>query len=415
MKYCNDNLRKRSLRNISVFGAISLVHFLISAIFISSSCWLCSATDKNVGGEQQNRELLEWIQSHTQGFVNEKLQIRLADADDPASGWGLFVTDHVTEGELLYSVPLDLTISVKLDESTGAPVKDMCRLIYALEREARLGDESQFAPYLTYFDAFDEAIFIENWSKAGKGLFEIVRGTRLPPQEEFLEKSWLLREYQELCKRKEDPLEEKAALYVYTRMDWDLLVPLHDLVLHGNGHHANLRSHNIDNKKIEGLADRDIESGEQILRSYNLCGAKCNHRQDMGYGTPELLRQYGIVEQMPQLWKINFGLDPIMFDLEEVKDAQSESEFKVSWHEGHFPSRRSVRAFREELERLGRVTSRWEQLSETVDNQREYDISLRYLKTLAIVISQAIQSVERNDTTVKMYDAIEDLTSEAKG
>jgi hypothetical protein len=124
----------------------------------------------------------------------------------------------------------------------------------------------------------------------------------------------------------------------------------------------------------------------------------------MGYGTADLLRQFGIVEQMPQLWKMNFGLDPIMFDLEEVKDAQSGSEFKVSWHEGHFPSRRSVRALREELDRLGRVTSRWEQISENVDKQLECDISLRYLKTLTTVISQAIQSVERNDTLVKKYD-----------
>ena len=48
--------------------------------------------------------LIEWIQSHNSGFVNEKLEIRLADPIDPTSGSGLFVKerveeDHVREGE----------------------------------------------------------------------------------------------------------------------------------------------------------------------------------------------------------------------------------------------------------------------------------------------------------------------------
>ena len=40
---------------------------------------------------------------------------------------------------------------------------------------------------------------------------------------------------------------------------------------------------------------RDIKAGEQIYNSYNLCES-CGGRTK-SYGTPEILRDYGFVEQ----------------------------------------------------------------------------------------------------------------------
>eukprot|EP00550_Attheya_septentrionalis_P012573 CAMPEP_0198303786 /NCGR_PEP_ID=MMETSP1449-20131203/57068_1 /TAXON_ID=420275 /ORGANISM="Attheya septentrionalis, Strain CCMP2084" /LENGTH=115 /DNA_ID=CAMNT_0044006293 /DNA_START=378 /DNA_END=722 /DNA_ORIENTATION=- len=114
--------------------------------------------------QEQHRELIEWIRSHPDGFVSDKLEIRVADPNNPASGSGMFVNGPIKEGELLYSLPWDLLIKADDAPADGYLRKEMsCGLVRSLLRELRLGDESTFVPYLKYFQSFDESGLVENW------------------------------------------------------------------------------------------------------------------------------------------------------------------------------------------------------------------------------------------------------------
>ena len=70
---------------------------------------------------------------------------------------------------------------------------------------------------------------------------------------------------------------------------------------HRNGWYLNSESNNVhEGEDIEVTAKRYIYAGEQIYTSYNMC-EDCGGRA-LTYGTPEILREYGFVEQMPQNW-----------------------------------------------------------------------------------------------------------------
>lgn len=52
-------------------------------------------------------------------------------------------------------------------------------------------------------------------------------------------------------------------------------------------------------KPVQVFVNRDIIKGEQIYSSYNMC-EDCGGRR-YSYGTPDILRDYGFVEQFPNL------------------------------------------------------------------------------------------------------------------
>eukprot|EP00978_Attheya_sp_CCMP212_P021662 scaffold63545_cov58-Attheya_sp.AAC.6 len=125
------------------------------ALLINKHCSQhCSAVDvaietkaatNDVNMQEQHRELIEWIRSHPDGFVSDKLEIRVVDPNNPASGSGMFVNGPIKEGELLYSLPWDLLIKADdapADDYLGKAIS--CGLVRSLLRELRLGDESTF-------------------------------------------------------------------------------------------------------------------------------------------------------------------------------------------------------------------------------------------------------------------------------
>jgi hypothetical protein len=73
------------------------------------------------------------------------------------------------------------------------------------------------------------------------------------------------------------------------------------------------------------VAARDIEVGEEIYISYNQC-IDC-YKRHYTFGTPEMFRDYGFVEQYPQRWI--FHKQDVAFDIDEVKDRNGKLE--VIW------------------------------------------------------------------------------------
>eukprot|EP00978_Attheya_sp_CCMP212_P032188 scaffold124289_cov63-Attheya_sp.AAC.6 len=343
---------------------------------------------------KQHRELIEWIRSHPDGFVSDKLEIRVADPNNPASGSGMFVNGPIKEGELLYSLPWDLLIKGD-DTSPDDELKTLfsCGLVRSLLQELRLGDESTFGPYLKYFHSFDASGLVANWSEDGYDLLEEISGLDWS-YNTFVDDYWL-----DHCDGGTDPLEEKAAEYVATRAEDFVLIPLFDLANHRNGHmnyaHVNKKIEVVGGVGADGIATRDIEAGEEIHHSYYLC-PKCGDSLSDGFGTRRLLQNYGFVESMPQRWGFylnNDDLDEkidITFDIDYAKPGAPPGELDLRWDDGEAPKNQNeLIHLREELERL-------EEEEDELSNDDgipdyEYDVIRRYLEARIVAFRKAVQ------------------------
>ena len=130
-----------------------------------------------------------------------------------------------------------------------------------------------------------------------------------------------LDEWHEDCDGSKDPLDEFAALLVIQRSWDDILIPIMDMMSHRNGKWLNTRHSDVFEKEIEVelIAKRDIQKNEQIYTTYNRCES-CGSRV-YKYGTPDILRDYGFVEQMPQsyfLYPFGFGFRVDYKDYDET-------------------------------------------------------------------------------------------------
>lgn len=315
----------------------------------------CVATDNNELGlrektarlfgeskksdEEHAEALISWLEREG-GYFHPNLQMRRVDPSDPTSFFGMFVNDFIPEDELILRVPR----SMVLDSTEEEPEREVmtCATVRNLVNQLKLKDDSKYAPYVNYLmdtqppgclsawskagkdlftqvttpsDPFDwvDKLSPPSWSEAGKNFLSSVTGTpkkivdELPPYTPF---KWT-GVWHDDCEGSDDPLEEYAALIVIQRSWDDKLIPVFDMMSHGNGHwlntvHSNVHDTDID---VSVYASRDIRANEQIHTSYNRCDS-CGNRQYM-YGTDSILREYGFVEQMPQsfyLWQIGkFG------------------------------------------------------------------------------------------------------------
>merc|ERR1719343_853975 len=142
---------------------------------------------------------------------------------------------------------------------------------------------------------------------------EVLGGKRqtVPPNyaTTWLEEDW----YEDCDGDPTDDLSAKAAMLVVSRADDDLLVPVYDMYNHRNGKYYNTFMKAVRGELYQVTARRDIQPGEQLYNSYNMCD-NCGGRRD-GYGTPEVFRDYGFVEEFPQ--RRNFEELDFMFDLFE--------------------------------------------------------------------------------------------------
>ena len=110
-------------------------------------------------------------------------------------------------------------------------------------------------------------------------------------------------------------------MQLITRGDDDTLTPVYDMYNHRNGEKwLNTSPKMVEEKRHEMYASQDIEKGEEIYLSYNQCLDCYNRHYD--YGTPEIFRDYGFVEQYPQRWI--FPREEIAFDIDEHENGKLE-------------------------------------------------------------------------------------------
>lgn len=115
----------------------------------------------------------------------------------------------------------------------------------------------------------------------------------------------------------------------------------------------------LKEEPVRVYAARDIPEGEELYTTYNMC-ADCQNRF-MGYGTPELLRDYGFVEGMPQRWFFEWPVPEnkapieVGFELDYADPTKpDENDLKLAWltkHE-HLTHPTLIRYFRWHIRRL---------------------------------------------------------------
>eukprot|EP00978_Attheya_sp_CCMP212_P038612 scaffold192871_cov61-Attheya_sp.AAC.1 len=331
----------------------------------------CAATDDGESciprDETQNlqRDLIAWMRSKG-AFVGHRMEVRLVDPQDPWSRYGVFATERIETGEVLLSVPLELMIE---GDSSHNPTNDLdCDTIYELLEEIELGDESHVAPYIRYLQSIPERLLPEAWSDAGRELLEELLGNKLPPQP--YQKNWH-KQYVDSCDGGDDQFEKwMVHLVAHLEIAEGFMVPYMDFFNHRNGHwnnadgdlHASLSTNDFELAWYSSLtafddtfkvkATRTIQPGEQIYVSVNSCAEDCVELENdpSRYGTADLLRDYGFVEDLPQRWSFIFEEEWKDIHLKEKQDGSGDIE--VSWGLGKNPPKNDVNELVENVKHL---------------------------------------------------------------
>ena len=381
------------------------------------------------------KALTEWLRSTPGGFFHPNLEIRQYK-DTPY--YGMYTTAPITENDMMLRIPRELLIEPldvvqvgdvvrrvidrrayrarvyaqhdnnhtyvleyddgDADEYVPADEFDMhnpeCKTVQRLVQELRLGEQSPVAPYMNYLKSQPTGQLPSAWSQAGQDvLCEIIgflvgaEEPILPPYNTF----YHIRDYHEDCERK-DALEEQLWMLLHQR-GWDeLMIPVFDMMSHGNGHWLNTKVVNSvheDPKPVIVQARRDIGTGEEIYTTYNFC-EDCGARK-LWYGTPELLRDYGFVEQYPQRWV--FENQDVIFDL----DYDYDNQLQLRWVKDKKLTQQHVPFFQEHLQRL-------QDLGETVFAQKqpdvpdsEWEMLVRFRNDYIAALDMALKAVSPSD------------------
>mmetsp|Transcript_30696 Transcript_30696/g.71919 ORF Transcript_30696/g.71919 Transcript_30696/m.71919 type:complete len:410 (-) Transcript_30696:32-1261(-) len=310
---------------------IPFIALQLSALFASQAYAATNIQKATSGGEDKMKfhadSLVAWLMEskggrESKGVWNPSIEMRRADPFDPTSRFGMFANADIGKDTVLIHIPQ----SMLLDSREENPEGMECGTVHNLIEQFELKDESKYAPYVNYLlDTQPPGQLPSAWSEAGKRLFNLalVGGddkdgeyVALPPDAPT---TWVNTFWHGTCKGGKDPLHEHASLLVVQRNWDDLLIPLFDMMNHRNGHWYNTISNEVHGgEPVVIKARRDIKAGEELYNSYNMCSDCYGRMTD--YGTPEILRDYGFVEEYPHTWI--FDDADVAFRVDEVYDAE---------------------------------------------------------------------------------------------
>jgi hypothetical protein len=271
-----------ALKNISVSlaGTILLLSAVVQAV-----------DDPHLEGA---RAIFEWVAASEGGIVSSKQEVRRAVPGDINTPLIVAATERIEAGEIMVRVPWDNIIKPENPDDDG---QLPCSTATALAREMKLGKNSKYAPYVEYLNGESATGIPSVWSPAARELFELVVGKKdIPPDRAT---TWITKNWYGRCKGDpNDEIAKKAALMVIQRSDDEIMIPAYDAYNHRNGNWTSTDTKIKIGHYHETTATRTIEAGEEIFLSYNLCRHCGGRRHD--YGTGEILRDYGFVEDYPR-------------------------------------------------------------------------------------------------------------------
>jgi len=287
----------------------------------------------SVASAVEQQELLEWVRS-CGGFFSQKQVLRNEVPGDSSSLFGVFAAEPIEREEVLASIPWDCILHARSNHRF-----ENCDTVERLAKEMR--EPSDFALYVeSLADTAEEhaKLLPANWSEEGKALLLQMTGNGvLPPNDPFM----LNFEWKKECENNNDPLHKAATSLVITHGEDFGFVPIIDKYNNRGGRWKGAYYSTFGGDGQVGLevrAFRDINVGEQIYTDYRDYGA---------IGTPELLRDYGFVERLPQRWI--FHEQEVSFDID---DKRGNGNIQVTWTSDVCPSELAEEFFHEQLTRL---------------------------------------------------------------
>lgn len=355
----------------------------------------------SVNADEFTDSVVDWVVSKG-GFFSEKLEIRGMNPNDKTlSELGVFAKDDIEPQEPLIEVPHSCYIALwdkalpddESDDKETNYYKNMCHLSQKLMTEMQKRNESDYAPYINYLWEQRRGQLPATWSKAGKDVLRAV----LTPGSDVVD--WIDTRFKGSCIRSDDAFGEHVVALTTQRGFDSALIPIWDMVDHRNGW-VNIENDSIwAGDRLKVRASTKIYEGDEVYASYDEC-LDCGTVSD-DWGTPEILRDFGFVEQYQQRWI--FPEQNIWFAIDDWNDDDDDNNrppmLKVEWDtEGKeaygIPNKAGMTFLRNELQRLNSVVAE-KVLKEQGDvPKHEWDIILQYHRDATIAISMAIESLE---------------------
>lgn len=351
-------------------------------------------------GDEYLIDLINWF-SKVGGRLNRKIDIRRADPSDPMSPFGMFAMEDIYGKELIISVRRETLLTADgLDK--GRKLIDSalpCETAFKLIEEMEKGNSSEFSGYVNFLKK-QKTSLPSAWSDAGKELLNEVID-ELPPDDAT---TWIEKEWYEECQGPKGSDKENVALMLISR-GWDyVMIPMYDVMNHRNGNYYNTYSDKIsDTSKdvIQVRAQRRIMKGEQVFTSYNMCD-DCDARK-VNYGTPEILRDYGFVEEYPQRWIFD---DILQFEIRDSSTIWEEEETSVKrlkppknndlelvWLGNATLGAEDKEFLEVELERLSALAENKFENAKASIPKEELDVIVRYHGALTNALQMAVDSM----------------------
>jgi len=286
-----------------LYYQLFLSAILLPRLVLSNNDTFCNE-NTNVTAVESNqssdldKELIHWLRSNG-ATINEKLQIRQVDPDDPTSPKGIFATENIEEGEVICEIPMHLMI-----HHEGELYKNSsdCTTVEATYK-AITAEEHMLTPYAKYLLQQPRNYIPLFWSDEGYDFLLQMLGKYLPPQNSDMYEL-LYTEGIDMCEAPyndiDDAMMRHARMMVIARSDYAYMIPFYDMFNHkSKRHHID---HEISYLKIQDeqrsklVAKRAVQAGNEVFNSYNLCD-DCDMKEYMG--TSEILMTYGFVEKIP--------------------------------------------------------------------------------------------------------------------
>uniref|UniRef100_A0A7S1G0Z9 PABS domain-containing protein n=1 Tax=Corethron hystrix TaxID=216773 RepID=A0A7S1G0Z9_9STRA len=400
---------------------ISFNAFFGGIVFLSSCAHNVHCNDGSCDDTSSVDKLIDWVQSNG-GFFGPKHEFRRAIPGDLSSHFGVFATEDIEEDELLMSVPWKCILNDPKDaiksfhNFADENMYFNCGSTQLLLDEMRKGDQSFYEPYTSYILDQPRGRIPSDWTKAGKDLLEEIIGFDMLPPKDVVELVVLWKRFCEV-EASDDPLVERALIEYHSRGDDDMLVPLFELYNHGNGMQANSYSEVTFGVKQEMFASRAIKKGDEITYSYSL-----NDDEDLDgidtYDTSQFLRDYGIVETLPQKWIIP----------EHGLSFKVVSTYEIIWNQE--PEFEGIKFLEEQYERLNEIIgprlkeiekkARSGNIADTenyIPLPNELNTIRRYFNAIKSAISLALQSAveEWGEHAIEFSVSYDDIQTPEQG
>eukprot|EP00537_Pseudo-nitzschia_pungens_P010078 CAMPEP_0172391918 /NCGR_PEP_ID=MMETSP1061-20121228/8205_1 /TAXON_ID=37318 /ORGANISM="Pseudo-nitzschia pungens, Strain cf. pungens" /LENGTH=1472 /DNA_ID=CAMNT_0013122659 /DNA_START=216 /DNA_END=4634 /DNA_ORIENTATION=+ len=315
---------------MAIRGFSLLVHLVVLLLLGCASLFAsCSASESNDSNSHSDthrksvERIFDWIRNAPDGFVTPKQGVSRMVEGNIETPLIVVALDNIAKGELLVQTPWSHILKSD-DEDRDDELGWYCGTASRLAEEMKLGEDSFYAPYVTYLNEEPDNQLTHQYTMQGKAMLHQIIGLhhdevnrspasdrsdafaqRLMPEgiDTSLKSNW----FGTCGADRSDTIATKAASMVVQRADDHILIPAYDAYNHRNNdpvHHKNyMNARTVTTEEMyhQTFALRDIQKGEQIFISYNMC-EQCQGRIWGRFGTAEMYREYGFVEWFPQRW-----------------------------------------------------------------------------------------------------------------